>query len=55
MGKITDGIYMDIFVAKDGKKYPLKTINGEDVSKILVENLMNGIDKIVYRAKDLDE
>jgi hypothetical protein len=55
MDKITDGIYVDIFVVKCGKRYPLKTINGKDVSKILVENLMNGIDEIVCRAKDLDE
>lgn len=55
MDKITDGIYVDIFVVKCGKRYPLKTINGEDVPKILVENLMNGIDEIVYRAKDLNE
>lgn len=33
MDKITDGIYVDIFVVKCGKRYPLKTINGKTYLK----------------------
>ena len=48
MDMTMDGIYVDIFLVKDCKKYPLKTLNVEGVSKILVDNLMNGVDEIVY-------
>lgn len=46
MDKIMDGIQIDIFAVKDGKKYFLKTIDMKDVSNILVDNLMNGIEEI---------
>lgn len=46
MDKIMDGIQIDIFAVKDGKKYFLKTIDMKDVSNILVDNLMNGIKEI---------
>ena len=51
MDMTMDGIYVDIFVVKDCKKYPLKTLDMGDVSKILVDNLMNGIEEIVYGAE----
>lgn len=46
MDKIMDGIQIDIFAVKDGKKYFLKTIDMKDVTNILVDNLMNGIEEI---------
>ena len=46
MDMTMDGIYIDIFVVKDGEKYLLKTINMKEVSNILVDNLMNGIEEI---------
>lgn len=48
--KFEDGIYVDIFAIKDCKKYPLKTINMKDVSEILVNNLMNGIEEVMYET-----
>lgn len=45
-----DGIYVDIFVIKDCKKYPLKTINMKDISEILVNNLMNDIEEVMYET-----
>lgn len=48
MDMTMDGIYVDIFAVKDGKKYFLKTIDIKDVSKILVDSLMNGIEEIMY-------
>lgn len=48
---IENGIYIDVFVVKDGLRYPLKTLDMGDVSKILVDNLMNGIEEIVYGAE----
>ena len=51
MGIAMDGIYVDIFVVKDCKKYLLKTLDIRDVSEILVNNLMNGIDEVVYGAE----
>ena len=46
MDMTMDGIYIDIFAVKDGEKYLLKTINMKEVSNILVNNLMNGIEEI---------
>lgn len=43
-----DGIYVDIFAVKDCKKYLLKTLDMRNVSEILVNNLMNGIDEVMY-------
>lgn len=51
MDMTMDGICIDIFAVKDGEKYPLKTLDMGDVSKILVDNLMNGIEEIVYGAE----
>ena len=41
-----NGIYIEIFAMKDGERYNFKTINLKEVSNILVNSLMNGIEAI---------
>jgi hypothetical protein len=44
--KLEDGIYMELFAAKDGIRYNAKIINMRDVSTILTGSLMDGIEKL---------
>ena len=41
-----DGAYVELFVVKDGVRYNLKIVDMKDITKILVSNLMNGIEQI---------
>ena len=41
-----DGIYMDLYAAKDGTNLPLKTISMKDASNILVSGLMDGVENL---------
>ena len=41
-----NGIYIEVFTMKDGERYNFKTINLKEVSNILVNSLMNGIEAI---------
>lgn len=41
-----DGVYMELFVIKNGIKYTAKTINVKEVSSILTNSLMDGIEKL---------
>lgn len=42
-----DGLYAEIFAVKDGVRYDYHIVNIEDVSKILIDSLMDGIQKII--------
>lgn len=41
-----DGIYMQLFVVKDGVRYDMKTISLKEVSTTLTNSLMDGIEKL---------
>ena len=42
-----DGIYLELFVTKNGIKYPLKTIFLKYFVKVLTNSLMDGIESVV--------
>lgn len=42
-----DGLYVQFFVVKDGTPYPCKVVSMQDMTKILVNTMMDGIEKIV--------
>lgn len=44
-----DGIYMQLFCVKDGRRYDVKVISMKDVSTILTNSLMDGLEKICTR------
>ena len=44
--KEDDGIYMQLFCVKDGVRYDMKVIDLKDVSTILTNSLMDGIEKL---------
>ena len=41
-----DGIYIELFAVKDGVRYNHKIVNMRDVTVILTNNLMNGIEEL---------
>lgn len=43
---VDDGIYMELFAVKNGVRYNAKIVNMKDVSTILTESLMDGIEKL---------
>ena len=43
---VNDGVYMELFAIKDGIKYTAKTISVKEVSSILTNSLMDGIEKL---------
>ena len=43
---VNDGVYMELFAIKDGIKYTEKTISIKEVSSILTNSLMDGIEKL---------
>lgn len=45
--KFEDGIYTELFVVKDGERYNLKVVTIKEMSNMLVEALMNGIEELV--------
>jgi len=46
-----DGIYFEIFAIKDGERYNSHTINIKDVSRILTNSLLDGVEKIVTQSQ----
>ena len=46
-----DGIHVDIYAVKDGKRYDMKTSDIKDITKIMTDNLMNGIEQICSLGK----
>ena len=42
-----DGIYLELFVTKNGIKYPLKTFSLQYFIKVLTNSLMDGIENVV--------
>ena len=43
---ISDGVYMELFVVKDGVKYTAKIVDMKEVSVTLTNSLMDGIEKL---------
>ena len=43
---LQDGIYIELFAMKDGVRYNTKIVNMKDVSVILTNSLMDGIEKL---------
>lgn len=41
-----DGVYMELFAVKDGMRYNAKVVSVSEVSKILTNGLMDGIEKL---------
>ena len=41
-----DGLYMELFIIKNGVRYNAKTIDMKDMSVTLTESLMDGIQKL---------
>lgn len=44
---MNDGLYVELFAVKDGVIYDSHTVSIEDVSKILIDSLMDGIQKVI--------
>lgn len=42
-----DGLYAELFAVKDGVRYDSHTVSVEDISKILIDSLMDGIQKVI--------
>ena len=42
-----DGIYLEIFAAKEGKRINLKIVSLRQLSNVLTNGLMNSIEKII--------
>lgn len=47
-----DGIYFDIFIVKDGKRYPVKTLPVKQVVNQLTNSLCDGIEKIIEQESE---
>lgn len=43
---VEDGIYIELFAVKDGVRYNSKIVNMRDVSTLLTNSLMDGIEKL---------
>lgn len=43
---IKDGIYVELFVVKDGQRYNVKTLSMNEVTKVLVNGLMDGVERL---------
>ena len=43
---VKDGIYIELFAVKDGVRYNSKVVNIRDVSTLLTNSLMDGIEKL---------
>ena len=42
-----DGIYFEVFAAKDGVRYSVKIIDAKDVSGIMANSVMDGLGKVI--------
>lgn len=45
---VEDGIYIELFAVKDGVRYNSKVVNIRDVSTLLTNSLMDGIEKLCH-------
>ena len=45
--KYNDGVYIEVFAVKDGVRYNAQVISLNDVTKILTNSLLDGIQKII--------
>lgn len=50
--KKENGIYADSYVYKDGMEFPIRTLNVKDISRMLTDSLMNGLENIVNPSKE---
>ena len=44
---LDDGIYIEVFAIKDGIRYNQKVINIRELSKILTNSMLDGLEKII--------
>lgn len=44
---VNDGVYMELFIVKNGVKHNMKTMNIKEASTTLVDSLMDGIEKLL--------
>lgn len=42
-----DGVYIQLFAVKDGKRYDLKVITLKELSTVLTNGLMDGLEKVI--------
>ena len=42
-----DGIYFEIFAVKDGVRYNAKIIDAKEVSRIMTNSVMDGLEKVM--------
>lgn len=47
-----DGIYMEVYVVRDGVRYNVKTIGMQEVSLTLTAHLMDGIEELCSNTKE---
>ena len=45
--EMKDGIYFEIFAVKDGVRYKVKIIDVSEVSKIMANAVMDGLEKVI--------
>ena len=50
----TDGIYIEVFAVKDGVRYNAKVISLNDVSKVMTNSLMDGLQEIIMPKESED-
>lgn len=43
---MNDGMYMELFVVKDGVRYNAKIVDMKEVSTVLTNSLMDGVEKL---------
>lgn len=49
-----DGIYIEVFAVKDGVRYNAQVISLNDVSKVLTNSLMDGLQEIIMPKESED-
>lgn len=42
-----DGIYFEVFAVKDSVRYNARIIDAKEVSSIMVNSIMNGLEKVI--------
>ena len=43
---LNDGLYIELFVVKNGARYNYKVVSVKELSNLLVNSLMDGISKL---------
>ena len=43
---VNDGVYMELFAVKDGVRYNAKIVDMKDITNVLTNSLMDGIEKL---------